>query len=105
MYVFVRFAAVVMIIFGVLLMLASVGGAVYGITHNQAVTELANQAITVGPNQAIINAGYALTLVGLAGFILGMLTSALGQLLVIFIDLSEHTKETNRLLRSMRARD
>jgi hypothetical protein len=105
MYIFVRFTAVVAIILGVFLMLFGIVGSIYGFFQNDAFTRLVNEWLEVNDDmRRVINAGFALLILGAASFILGMVTSALGQLMLIFVDLANHARETNVLLRSLRAR-
>jgi hypothetical protein len=44
------------------------------------------------------------TFYGLALFLLGMITSAFGQLMLVFADIATNSRETNILLRSLRRR-
>ena len=105
MYIFVRFAAVVTIILGVLLMLVSLVGAAYGFFQNDAVTLAINNALEAANDmRRVINAGYAGLILGAIVFVMGMFTAAFGQLLLVFVDLAAHTRETNVILRSFRAR-
>ncbi|MDX9990947.1 MAG: hypothetical protein RBS68_02755 [Anaerolineales bacterium] len=105
MYIFVRFTAVVTILFGIFMMLAGAGGAIYGFFQNEAVTSAANLwAETVTDTYRIINAGYAAVLLGTMAFIIGMISAAVGQLLLVFVDLAVQARETNLILRSFRPR-
>ncbi len=102
MYIFVRFAAIVTVIFGVLTMVAGLGSSLIGYVQNESVTGLINQAFFAGQNIRLINAGYAVTVLGLLVFLFGMLISAVGQLMLVFVDVSNNTRETNVLLRALR---
>ena len=105
MYIFVRFTAVVTILFGVLLMLSGAIGAVYGFFQNDAVTLAVNSALeTANDMRRVINAGYAGVILGTVAFVVGMFTAALGQLLLVFVDLAVQTRETNVILRGFRPR-
>jgi hypothetical protein len=105
MYIFVRFTAVVAIILGVLLMLFGIVGSIYGFFQNDAFTRLVNEWLETNDDmRRVINAGFALLILGAASFILGMVAAALGQLMLVFVDLANHARETNTLLRSLRAR-
>lgn len=105
MYIFVRLTAVVTILFGVLLMLVGIGGAAYGFFQNDNVTMMINTALEQGNDlRRVVNAGYAGVILGTATFIFGMFTAALGQLLLVFVDIATHARETNVLLRGLRAR-
>ena len=104
MYFFVRFAAIVTIVFGILFMLAGVGASVYGFMQNDAVTEMVNTML-VETNIRVLNAGVAGALAGLALFIQGMMLAAVGQLLLVFIDIANSTRETNLIMRSFRRRE
>ena len=101
MYIFVRFAAIVTIIFGILLMLAGVGALIYGIVENRVITEFVNEGLAQ-TNIRVLNAGFAGSILGLAFFIQGMIVAALGQLLLVFVDIANNTKDTNSIMRSMR---
>ncbi len=101
MYIFVRFAAIVTIIFGVLLMLAGVGATIYGIVQNPMLTEMLNQGLQ-DTNIRVMNAGFGASIFGLMFFIQGMIVAALGQLLLVFVDIANNTKDTNSIMRSMR---
>jgi hypothetical protein len=105
MYIFVRFTAIVTILFGVLLMLSGAIGAVYGFFQNDAVTLAINSALeTANDMRRVINAGYAGVVLGTVAFVVGMFTAALGQLLLVFVDLAVQTRETNVILRGFRPR-
>src|ERR1051325_6678064 len=105
MYLFVRFTGIAILIFGLLLMLFGFGGALYGFFQNDAVVDLIN-------NYMLANSKYVLeqdirfytTSYGLALFLAGMLASALGQLMLVFVDLATSSRETNIILRSLRRR-
>ena len=105
MYIFVRLTAVVTILFGVLLMLAGIGGSVYGFFQNDNVTTMINTALEQANDlRRVVNAGYAGVILGTVTFIFGMFTAAFGQLLLVFVDLATHARETNVLLRGIRVR-
>jgi hypothetical protein len=105
MYIFVRITAVATILFGVLLMLVGLGGAIYGFLQNNEVTLAVNQSLEASDEMfRVVNAGYAGLILGAAAFLLGMISAALGQLLLVFVDLAAHTRETNIILRGFRAR-
>jgi hypothetical protein len=105
MYIFVRLTAVVTILFGVLLMLAGLSGAGYGFFQNDALTLTINNFLEqTNDMRRVVNAGYATVIMGTLTFIFGMFAAALGQLLLVFVDLATHTRETNLILRSFRAR-
>jgi hypothetical protein len=95
----------VTILFGVLLMLSGAIGAVYGFFQNDAVTLAINSALeTANDMRRVINAGYAGVILGTVAFVVGMFTAALGQLLLVFVDLAVQTRETNVILRGFRLR-
>jgi len=107
MYVFVRFTGIVMLIFGLLFMLIGFGGAMFGFFQNEALIDLVN-------NSLFANSRYVLpqqdmrfwtASYGLALFLLGMVSSALGELMLVFIDLVKSSRETNIILRSLRSKD
>jgi len=107
MYVFVRFTGIALLIFGLLFMLIGFVGAVVGFSMYGEVVGVVN-------NFLFGNSGYVLpqeairlyaSAYGLVMFVLGMMTSAFGQLMLVFVDLAVNTRETNVLLRSLRRRD
>jgi hypothetical protein len=105
MYIFIRFTAVVAIILGVSLMLFGIVGSIYGFFQNDAFTTIVNEWLETNDDmRRVINAGFALLILGAASFILGMIISAFGQLMLLFVDLANHARERNVLLRSLRAR-
>lgn len=103
MYFFVRFTGVVMLILGVLLMFLGVGTAIYGFVQNAALIDLVNNYWLANTNSRLLDARLYAAIFGLAFFLTGMLTSALGQLLLVFADLANNTRETNLLLRGLRS--
>ncbi|PKN95290.1 MAG: hypothetical protein CVU44_01005 [Chloroflexi bacterium HGW-Chloroflexi-6] len=104
MYIFVRLTAVVTILFGVLLMLAGLSGAGYGFFQNDALTLTINNYLEqTNDMRRVVNAGYAGVILGTLAFIFGMFAAAFGQLLLVFVDLATHTRETNIILRGFRA--
>ncbi len=105
MYIFVRFTAVAAIILGVLLMLFGIVGSVYGFLQNDAFTGLVNEWLEASQDmRRVINAGFGLLILGAVSFIVGMITAATGQLLLVFVDIATASRETNTLLRGLRAR-
>jgi hypothetical protein len=102
MYFFVRFTGIVTIIFGALLMLLGVGTAIYGFIQNAALVDLVNNYWLAASNSRLLDARFYAAMIGLGLFLTGMLTSALGQLLLVFADVASNTKETNAILRNMR---
>jgi hypothetical protein len=101
MYIFVRVAAILLIILGVVFMLAGLGGSVYSMLFGEAVTDFANQFLA-GQPFLFVNFGTAGAVIGLVIFFKGLLLSALGQLMLVLVDLSNHAKETNVILRSFK---
>jgi len=105
MYFFVRYTGYVMIIFGVVFLLAGLGWAIYGLVQHQALLNLINASLEAAQSPWRVQDVRFLTSVsGLVVFVVGMFVSALGQLLLIFADIANQTRETNILLRSMRRR-
>jgi len=102
MYFFVRFTGIVILIVGVLLMLLGVGTAIYGFVQNEALLDLVNNYLLASSNSRLIDARFYAAVIGLALFLAGMLTSAMGQLMLVFADVASNTKETNAILRGMR---
>jgi hypothetical protein len=105
MYFFVRFTGIVTIIIGALLMLLGVGTALYGFIQNEALIDLVNNYWLAGSNSRLMDARFYAALFGLFFFLGGMVTAALGQLLLVFTDIATQTHETNVLLRMMRKTD
>jgi hypothetical protein len=105
MYFFVRFTGIVTLIVGALLMLFGVGTTIYGFIQNSALVDLVNNFWLAGSNSRLIDARFYAAVIGLALFLAGMLTSALGQLMLVFADVANNTKETNAILRSMHTSD
>ena len=105
MYFFVRFTGIVTLVVGASLMLLGVGTTIYGFIQNAALVELVNNYWLAGSNVRLIDARFYAAVIGLALFLVGMLTSALGQLMLVFADVATNTKETNMLLRGMRKAD
>lgn len=104
MYIFVRFAAIVTIIFGVVLFAAGLGIAIYGLAQNAALTELLNAALLTGSPYRLADARFWAILVGLALFSAGAMISAQGQLMLVFVDLANASRETNVILRGFRGK-
>lgn len=102
MYFFVRFTGIVTLIVGVLLMLLGVGTAIYGFVQNAALIDLVNNYWLASSNARLVDARFYAAIVGLGFFLGGMLASALGQLLLVFADLANNTRETNLILRGLR---
>lgn len=113
MYFFVRFTGFVTLVVGALLMLFGISVVIYGFIQNAALVDLVNNYwlvssnLRLGGTQAEAEAGvrFYAALLGLGLFLGGMLTSALGQLLLVFADVATNTKETNMLLRGLRKID
>jgi hypothetical protein len=103
MYFFVRFTGIIMLILGVLLMLLGVGTAIYGFVQYVSLKDLVNNYWLASTNMRLTDVRFYTTFFGLGSFLTGMLTSGLGQLLLVFADLANNTKETNLLLRGLRS--
>lgn len=104
MYVFVRFTGVVLVIFGLLLMLAGFGGALYIFIQQDALLNMLNEYLLSDGGTSVVTQDFLppLTLMTLAFFLIGMLTAAFGQLMLVFADIGSNSRETNILLRSLR---
>jgi hypothetical protein len=102
MYFFVRFNGFVTIVLGVLLMLCGVGATGYGFVQNAALVDLVNNYWLAGSNSRLLDARFYAAALGLGLFLIGMCTSAWGQLLLVFADVAANTREANVLLRGMR---
>ena len=87
------------------LMLVGLAGTIYGIFWHQNLLMQVNQALQTGNSVwRVTEMRFLTSLLGLSMFFSGMLVAALGQLLLVFADLANHTRETNLLLRSFRSR-
>lgn len=108
MYFFVRYTGYVMLIFGVIFLLAGLGWAIYGFVHYEVLLEQINETLTVSQSiWRVQNANairFLTSISGLFAFVTGMFVAALGQLLLVFADIANQTRETNIILRSMRRR-
>ena len=104
MYLFVRFTGIVILVFGLLLMLVGFVGAVYGFVQKDAVLALINSSLMAQTGSILLDARLYTAILGLLLFISGMIASALGQLMLVFIDIATNGQETNLLLRSLRDR-
>jgi hypothetical protein len=105
MYFFVRYTGYVLILFGIFLMLAGLAGTIYSIFWHDALLARVNEALYAGNSVwRVTEMRFLTSLVGLSMFVSGMVVAALGQLLLVFADLANHTRETNIILRSFRSR-
>ncbi len=102
MYFFVRFTGIATIALGVLLMLFGVAATIYGFVQNAALVDLINNYLLVDSSTRMVDIRFYAAMIGLGLFMAGMFTSAMGQLLLVFSDVASNSKETNRILRSMR---
>ena len=102
MYFFVRFQAFMSMVFGILLMLLGIGVAIYGFVQNVALVDIVNSYWLAGSNSRLLDARFYAAALGLGLFLLGMFTAACGQLLLVFADVAENTRETNHILRGIR---
>lgn len=105
MYFFVRFTGIVTIILSILFMLLGVATVVYGYVQNTALVAVLNTYLFEGSNMRMVDARLVASLVGLFLFVSGMLSAAMGQLLMLFADVATNTRETNILLRGMKPVD
>ena len=105
MYFFVRYTGYVMLIFGVIFLLAGLGWAIYGLVQHQALLDFINAGLEASHSLwRVQEVRFVTSLSGLLIFVTGMFVSAFGQLLLIFADIANQTRETNIILRSMRRR-
>lgn len=108
MYFFVRYTGYVLILFGIFLMLAGLAGTIYGFFWPEALLPNVNASLSVSNSiwrvEELRFVTLLTSLVGLSMFVSGMVVAALGQLLLVFADLANHTRETNIILRSFRSR-
>jgi len=105
MYFFVRYTGYVLILFGIFLMLAGLAGTIYGLVQHNALLASINASLQASNSLwRVAEIRFVTSLLGLSMFVAGMVVAALGQLLLVFADLANHTRETNILLRSFRSR-
>ena len=107
MYVFVRFTGVVLVVFGLLLMLAGFGGALYLFIQKDTLVNMLNSYLLSSGGTTILTADFlpSLAIYALIFFLIGMLTAAFGQLMLVFADIGSNSRETTILLRSLRNKD
>jgi hypothetical protein len=102
MYIFIRFTGIFTMILGIALMLASIGGTIYGFWQNDAIVETVNVYLSASTNLQLLDARPYVQILSLAGFIAGLGVATLGQLLLACADTAMNSRETNLLLRSIR---
>jgi len=104
MYIFVRFTGVVLVVFGLLLMVAGFGGALYLLIQQDALVDAINSYLLSNGGNRIVTADFllSLTIYALIFFLVGMLTAAFGQLMLVFADIGSNSREANIILRSLR---
>ena len=105
MYIFVRVHALITIIFGILLMLFGLGLVVVGFVQNAAVVDLVNNFWLAGSTMRMVDARFYASAIGLSIFLLGLAVAAAGELLMVFADLANNTRETNLTLLRLRKAD
>lgn len=101
MYVFVRFTGIVLVVFGLLLMVAGFGGAVYLIVWKDSLVGAMNDYLLSAGSRSVVTGDILppLAVTTLVLFLAGMLTAAFGQLMLVFADIGSNSRETNILLR------
>src|SRR6187455_2094638 len=106
MYVFVRFTGVVLVVFGFLLMLTGFVGALYLLSQANTLVSMLNTYLLSSGGKSVVTADFPLFLeiTALIFFLIGMLTAAFGQLMLVFADIGNNSRETNIILRSLRNR-
>jgi hypothetical protein len=104
MYLFVRFTGVVVLVLGLILMLVGFIGAVYVLVQNETLLPMINGGLLAQSGMVLQDARPYAAALGLVMFITGMFASALGQLMLVFIDIAINGHETNRLLRGSDSR-
>ena len=104
MYVFVRFTGYMLVVFGLLFMLASFIGASYlFIQQNTLINTLNNYLLSTGGKSVFPQDSLAyFALTAMIVFLSGLFTAAFGQLMLVFADIGNNSRETNVLLRSLR---
>ena len=104
MYVFVRFTGFVLVVFGLLLMLVGFGGAMYLFIQKDTLVDMINNFLLSNGGNRVVTADFlpSLAIYTLIFFLVGMLTAAFGQLMLVFADIGSNSRETNIILRSLR---
>jgi hypothetical protein len=106
MYVFVRFSGFVLVVFGLPLMLAGFVGAVGALylSIQKDTLSMLNGYLLSNGGTTVFTADFlpSLAIYALIFFLIGMLTAAFGQLMLVFADIGSNSRETNILLRSLR---
>jgi len=107
MYFFVRFSGFALLVFGLFFLLFGFGSAVGGFFFSDLIAGPINNFLFGNSGSLLPQDAIRLytSAFGLAVFLLGMTTAALGQLMLVFVDLAVNTRETNIILRSLRRRD
>jgi hypothetical protein len=100
MYAFTRITGVLFIILGIFLILAGIALGIYGLT------EYFTGSVPGEAFPPLLAPGWLSMFGSFAGaialFVQGLLTAALGQLMLIFVDIAKHTQETVLLLQRVR---
>jgi Zn-dependent membrane protease YugP len=93
MYIFVRATGIVMMVFGILAMLIGLGIGFNAVARNLDQLE----SLPTPQNFALINHITSL-LSGALVFLQGLAITALGQLMLVFVDIARNTADTTQLL-------
>jgi hypothetical protein len=101
MYFFVRFTGIASIALGVVLMLLGAGATVYGFVQNAALIDLVNNYWLASSSARLVDARFYTAMIGLGLFMVGMIASAIGQLMLVFVDLAMSSRETSLILRGI----
>lgn len=104
MYVFVRYSGVILVVSGALLMLVGFASALFIMLQQEAVLGGINNYLLSAGSRSVVTADVLpyLAILSLLSFLSGMITAALGQLMLVFADIGTNTRETTVLLRAMR---
>lgn len=107
MYIFVRFAAILLLIVGIVLLLGGPALIVYSFAQSDMLIGFINQNLLPGTNIRIeVGKGFEFvgSLIGTLLFFLGLFLAAFGQFMLVFVDIANQTRETNLLLRQLASR-
>ena len=106
MYFFVRFQGFLSLVFGILLMFLGIGVMIYGFVQNVALVDIVNSYRLFdwlyGPGTRVLDVRFFAFVICLVLFLVGLCIAACGQLLLVFADVAENTRETRHILRGIR---
>lgn len=106
MYVFVRFTGYVLVIIGLLSMLIGFGSAIWLFIQRDTLIASLNSYLLTSGSKSVFPEDMLpyFALMAMIVFMTGMFSAAFGQLMLVFADIGQNSRETNILLRSLRNR-